>query len=68
MPRSPFQCTNNIPTDWPKQWIGENGPTVSAGTVGICNTDVKLALKEVIRSYKTFPINISIRRVRHNVM
>ena len=35
MPRLAFQCTNNNPTDWPKQWIGDNGATVSAGTVGV---------------------------------
>lgn len=35
IPRSNFQCTNSNPSDWPKQWIGDNGITVNAGTVGL---------------------------------
>jgi hypothetical protein len=35
IPRSSFQCTNNNPSDWPKQWIGDNGAVVNAGTVGV---------------------------------
>jgi hypothetical protein len=34
-PRSDFQCTNQNPSDWPKQWIGDNDGTVNAGTIGV---------------------------------
>lgn len=33
--RSSFECPNQNPSDWPTQWIGDNGAAVNAGTIGV---------------------------------